>query len=89
MTIPPYDFGATGLANVYIGPWVTSVVALLAGDLVFNPLTRWMTCHNENIYEPEFRLFQVIPGIICPPHILLLSIGRSNSCQQWGHRILH
>ena len=65
MTIPPYNFSATGVANMYIGPWVASIIALVAGDLFFNPLTRWLTRRNKNVYEPEFRLYQVVPGIIC------------------------
>jgi len=65
MTLPPYNFGATGVANFYIGPWFAANLALLVGDVFFNPLTRWVTRRNHNIYEPEFRLFQVIPGVIC------------------------
>ena len=64
MTLPPYNFSATGVANMYIGPWIATVLALFAGDLVFNPLTRLVTRRNKNIYEPEFRLYQVVPGIV-------------------------
>ena len=46
MTLPAYNFSATGVANMYIGPWIATVLALIAGDIVFNPFTRFVTRHN-------------------------------------------
>jgi MFS family permease len=64
LTLPPYNFGPQGVANLYLASWIGMVIALFAGSIIFGWLARWCARKNRNVYEPEFLLFQVIPGII-------------------------
>jgi hypothetical protein len=64
MTLPPYNFSSQAVGDMYLAPWLGIIVGLSISDPVFNSLTKSLTKHNNNVYEPEFRLYQTIPGII-------------------------
>jgi hypothetical protein len=64
LTLPPYNFGAQGIADIYIAAWIGAILALIIGTPVFGTLAKWLARKNKNVYEPEFLLFQLIPGII-------------------------
>jgi hypothetical protein len=52
------------IANMYLAPWIGSCLALIVADPLFNLLTKYLTRKNNNVYEPEFRLYGTIPGIL-------------------------
>jgi MFS family permease len=64
MTQPPYNMSPDAIANMYIAPWLGGLIALIVADPLFNWLTKYLTRRNNNVYEPEFRLYGTIPGII-------------------------
>jgi hypothetical protein len=64
LTLPPYNFGAQGVADIYIAAWIGAIVALVVGTPLFSWLAKWMAHRNKNVYEPEFLLPQLLPGII-------------------------
>jgi hypothetical protein len=64
MTLPPYNFSSQAVGDMYLAPWLGIIVGLSISDPVFNSLTKSLTKRNNNVYEPEFRLYQTIPGII-------------------------
>lgn len=49
---------------MYIAPWLGGSLALELTDLFFSCWTTWLTRKNNNVHEPEFRLFATIPGIV-------------------------
>lgn len=64
MTAPPYNMSSDAIGNMYIAPWLGGLIALIVADPIFNGLSNWLTKKNNNVYEPEFRLYATIPGII-------------------------
>jgi len=64
MIIPPYNFSTGAVGNMYLGPWIGLVVSLLLGEPIFKWVAMKLTRLNQNVYEPEFRLYQLIPGTI-------------------------
>lgn len=64
MIVPPYNFSTGAVGNMYLGPWIGLVIALLVGEPIFRWVAMKLTKLNQNIYEPEFRLFHIIPGVI-------------------------
>src|SRR5579859_4306056 len=54
LTLPPYNFSAQGVANMYLGGWIGMVIALLAGGAIFGVLVKRLAHKNNNVYEPEF-----------------------------------
>lgn len=60
---PPYNFSANGVSNLFIASWFGATLALAIGatqDLFVQKMTK----RNNNIYEPEFRLWYALPGLI-------------------------
>ena len=39
------------------------VIALLAGSAIFGIVVKRLAHRNSNVYEPEFLLYQCIPGV--------------------------
>ena len=64
LTLPPYNFSPQGVANMYLGGWIGMVIALLAGGTIFAIVVKRLAHKNNNVYEPEFLLYQCIPGVI-------------------------
>jgi MFS family permease len=64
LTLPPYNFGPQGVANMYLGGWIGMLLALFIGTPLFGWIVRRTAHANRSVYEPEFLLYQVIPGII-------------------------
>lgn len=64
LTLPPYNFSAQGVANMYLGGWIGMVLALLAGGSIFAVVVKRLAHKNNNVYEPEFLLYQCIPGVL-------------------------
>jgi len=61
-----YNFqpGPVGLISG-VGPLFSAIVGnSLAGPLSDWSVT-WLSRHNKGIYEPEFRLFMVVPMLVC------------------------
>lgn len=63
MTLPPYNFSTAGVSNVFLAPWLGTIIAALVGEPALRLLTVWLTKKNNNVYEPEFRLFGAFPGV--------------------------
>lgn len=64
MTLPPYNFSTAAVGNMFIAPWLGVLLAVLIGEPVLNYGLKWLTRLNGNVYEPEFRLWGTIPGVI-------------------------
>ncbi|RDW63540.1 MFS transporter-21 [Coleophoma cylindrospora] len=76
---PPYNMSAIQVGNlVGIAPLIGSAL----GTLVSGPLSDWlalfMAKRNNGIYEPEFRLFLVIPSLIS---IIIGAFGLASGIQ--------
>jgi MFS family permease len=57
-----YDQLTVGL--FYISPFLGGVLGALSAGLISDRLCRWLVKKNNGIYEPEFRLFMLIPSSI-------------------------
>ena len=75
---PPYNFNAhqVGLMSV------SKIVGITVGAAIGGPLSDWIIVYlsrrNQGIYEPEFRLWSIVPFVVCiPAGTLLFGIGLS------------
>jgi MFS family permease len=71
-SLPPYNFGTIGIGLLNLSPFIGSVFGCAWGG----PLSDWsiqvMARRNENIYEPEMRLYiSIVPGIVGPAGLFL------------------
>jgi MFS family permease len=74
MTLPPYNFTTQAVGRMFLAPWIGVILAVVFGEPFLGWLTTFLTRRNHNVYEPEFRLWGTIPGV------MLGIIG----CVGWG-----
>ncbi|PNS16810.1 hypothetical protein CAC42_4774 [Sphaceloma murrayae] len=60
---PPYLFSVTGVGNMFIAPWIGSTFALVFGGTL-DRFVLVLSKRNRNVYEPEFRLWYTLPGVV-------------------------
>ncbi|GAB1214042.1 hypothetical protein ATERTT37_003199, partial [Aspergillus terreus] len=72
---PPYNFSASGIGLFNLSTFIGTVLGSLAGG----PISDWWIVRqaklNNGIYEPEMRLWVLLPGIVlCPGGILIFGL---------------
>lgn len=61
---PPYSLSAAGVGNLFLGPFIGGVIASFVLGWMNDPLIKWCSRKNKGVYEPEYRLLLMIPGLI-------------------------
>jgi len=61
---PPYLFSAAQVGYLAVGPMIGGLLGTVFTGLIDGLIVKWITNKNGGIYEPEFRLFIMIPGMI-------------------------
>ncbi|KAG5362675.1 putative MFS-type transporter [Yarrowia sp. B02] len=60
-TQPPYDFSPEAIGNLNISPFVGLLIGSFYGGWLNDKSMLYLTKRNHGIYEPEMRLYMVIP----------------------------
>ncbi|EXJ76400.1 uncharacterized protein A1O5_00908 [Cladophialophora psammophila CBS 110553] len=60
---PPYSFASNAVGNMYIAAWIGTTLSILIGSSS-DYFVKRLAKLNKNVYEPEFRLWYLIPGTI-------------------------
>ncbi|OLL23956.1 putative MFS-type transporter, partial [Neolecta irregularis DAH-3] len=61
---PPHWLNEVHIGYLYTAPFVGSIVAFALLGLSADWSVKCLIRRNNNIYEPEFRIVQIIPGLI-------------------------
>ena len=61
---PPLWFNEVTTGYMYTGAFVGAVVGFIIAGATSDSVTAWLTRLNGGVYEPEFRMFLVIPQLI-------------------------
>ena len=64
MLLPPLSFNEEKTGYMYTGAFVGAVIGFLISGLLADSIPQYLTRRNKGKYEPEFRLFLVIPQLI-------------------------
>lgn len=90
-TAPPYQYNAASVGYTSVGPLIGGVLASLVTWLTFDPSIRWLVRKNRGVYEPEFRLLLIVPGVITTVaglsgfgHVIELGESIYLVCFLWG-----
>lgn len=59
---PPYSFSSIQIGLVYVSPFVGSILGSLCAGPLSDKMVRHFAKKSCGIYEPEFRLFMVLPA---------------------------
>ncbi|KAH7161031.1 major facilitator superfamily domain-containing protein [Dactylonectria macrodidyma] len=62
---PPFLLNTTQLGYFSAGPTVGGFLGALIAGLISDPLIKFCSRRNQGVYEPEFRLFLIMPGFVC------------------------
>ncbi|KAF7555108.1 hypothetical protein G7Z17_g2414 [Cylindrodendrum hubeiense] len=63
-TAPPFLLNTTKLGYLSAGPTVGGFLGALIAGLVSDPMIRLFSRRNQGVYEPEFRLFLIVPAFV-------------------------
>ncbi|KAF2447159.1 MFS general substrate transporter [Karstenula rhodostoma CBS 690.94] len=61
---PPYLLSAAGVGYLSLGPFIGGLLGALFLGGTLDPLIKWCAKKNNGIYEPEYRLLGMIPGLL-------------------------
>lgn len=61
---PPYLLTASGVGYLSMGPFIGGLLGAIFMGLVSDPLIGWASRRNRGVYEPEFRLLCMFPGLL-------------------------
>lgn len=60
----PYGYSAQTIGLFYISPFVGGILGSLSAGIFGDKVTRMVVRANHGVYEPEFRLFMLIPSTL-------------------------
>ncbi|KAH7000796.1 major facilitator superfamily domain-containing protein [Ilyonectria destructans] len=63
-TAPPFLLNTTQLGYFSAGPTVGGFLGALIAGLISDPMIKYFSRRNQGIYEPEFRLFLIVPAFV-------------------------
>ena len=63
-SLPPYNFNASQTGLVSIGPLIGSVISMFLSGRMCDYVSTWFAKRNSGIYEPESRLYLMLPAVI-------------------------
>lgn len=61
---PPYNFTSAALGNINIAPFIGMALGSIYGGWFNDKTIIWMAKRNGGVYEPEMRLYGLIPANI-------------------------
>jgi MFS family permease len=64
MLLPPLSFNQEKTGYMYTGAFVGAVIGFAIAGLLADSIPQYLTKLNKGKYEPEFRLFLVLPQLI-------------------------
>ncbi|TQV91519.1 Major facilitator superfamily transporter [Cordyceps javanica] len=75
----PYNFSSIGIGMMNIAPFVASIPGVWIGGYLNDKLIIRLARRNQGIYEPEMRLWMILPlAIVAPAGILMFGLGLDN-----------
>lgn len=57
-----YEYNQQTIGLFYISPFIGGILGSLSAGLISDRLSRFLITRNDGVYEPEFRLFMLIPS---------------------------
>ncbi|GME65294.1 putative mfs transporter protein [Neofusicoccum parvum] len=61
---PPYLLTASGVGYLSMGPFIGGLLGAVFMGVVSDPLIGWASRRNGGVYEPEYRLLCMLPGVL-------------------------
>lgn len=72
----PYNFSSIGIGLMNIAPFVASIPGVFIGGYLNDKSIVWLARRNKGVYEPEMRLWMILPlSLLAPAGILMFGLG--------------
>ncbi|RAL06111.1 MFS general substrate transporter [Aspergillus ibericus CBS 121593] len=76
MILPPYNFSSIGIGLMNVAPFIGGLLGFPFSGYLSDKSILWLSKKNDGIYEPEMRLWLLLPMIILGPgSILMFGLG--------------
>lgn len=63
-SFPPYNLDASGIGYLSLGPFIGGVIGSIVLGFVSDPIIKLFSARNKGVYEPEYRLFAMLGGLL-------------------------
>lgn len=78
---PPWNFTASGVGLMNIAPFIGSIPGTYVGGALNDKCIMWLSRRNGGVYEPEMRLWFMLPtAFVAPAGVLMLGLGLAYVC---------
>lgn len=76
LPLPPYNFSPSGVGLMNLPPFIGAAIGSFVGGWANDKSIMYLAKKNQGIYEPEMRLWMVLPtALTIPIGILVFGIG--------------
>ena len=83
MLLPPYNFSSIGIGLMNVAPFIGGLLGFPFSGYLSDKSIIWLSKRNGGIYEPEMRLWLLLPMIILGPgSILMFGLGLAYVCHE-------
>jgi len=86
---PPYNLSAAGVGYLSIGPFVGGLIAALLLGATLDPLIKWCAKKNNGVYEPEYRLLGMFPGLLSGVGLFAFGYMTEKKMSFYGTAVMH
>jgi hypothetical protein len=78
-TLPPYNFGSSGIGLLNLPPFIGGILGSIYGGLINDWAITKLSRRNKGIFEPEMRLWIAMPAtVVLPGSLLMFGLSTAN-----------
>ncbi|KAK5069307.1 hypothetical protein LTR64_008398 [Lithohypha guttulata] len=86
---PPYLLTPFGVGNLFIGPFIGGLVAVVFVAATYDGFIKWCSRKNNGVYEPEYRLLLNWFGIVAAAGLVGFGVLCQNSASYYATATMH
>ncbi|KAH7032350.1 major facilitator superfamily domain-containing protein [Macrophomina phaseolina] len=86
---PPYLLTPSGVGYLSLGPFIGGLVGSVVMGMVADPLIEWASRRNKGVYEPEYRLLCMVPGLLMGVGLMLFGYVCEEQASYYATATVH
>lgn len=86
---PPYLLSAAGVGYLSLGPFIGGLLGAIFLGATLDPLIKWCAKKNAGIYEPEYRLLGMIPGLFTGIGLMVFGYMAESHFSYYATAVFH
>lgn len=86
---PPYNLSAAGVGYLSLGPFIGGLLGAILLGATLDPIIKWCAKRNGGVYEPEYRLLGMIPGLFTGVGLIAFGYMAEKKMSFYGTAVMH